>query len=198
MAASPDHLDQGVRDISDLHALHYRKATPIERHLDGVVARLSHPALLVSLTIGIIGWIGVNLALALAGGHPIDPPPFPWLQGVASVASAYLATLILTTQSREDGLTRHRDQLTLELAILAERKSAKIIALLEELRRDTPVVLDRIDEAADAMARPADPSAVLSAIEEVHRLVIEEKGKGAASPLTTPSPLADRPLETGE
>jgi uncharacterized membrane protein len=194
MAASPDHLDQSVRDISSLHALHYRKATPIERHLDGAVSKLSHPALLVTLTLGTIGWIGVNLTMALAGGHPVDPPPFPWLQGMASMASAYLAALILTTQSREDGLTRHRDQLTLELAILAERKSAKIIQLLEELRRDSPVVLDRVDEAADAMARPADPGAVLSAIEEVHRLVIEEKGKGAASPST----LADRPLETGE
>ncbi len=194
MADSPDHLDQSVREISNLHALHYRRATPIERHLDGAITKLSHPALLVSLTIGVIGWIGVNLALALAGGHPIDPPPFPWLQGVASMASAYLAALILTTQSREDGLTRHRDQLTLELAILAERKSAKIIQLLEELRRDNPGVLDRVDDVADAMARPADACAVLSAIEEVHRLVIEEKGKGAAAP----SALANRPLETGE
>jgi uncharacterized membrane protein len=194
MAAIPDNLDQGVRDISDLHALHYRRATNIERRLDGAVARLSHPALLICLTIGIIGWIGVNLALALAGRHPIDPPPFSGLQGVASVASACLAALILTTQSREDGLTRHRDQLTLELAILAERKSAKIIQLLEELRRDTPVILDRVDEAAEAMARPADPGAVLNAIEEVHRLVTEERGKAPPPP----SALADRPLETGE
>lgn len=193
MAASPDHLDQSVRDISSLHALHYRKATPIERHLDGVVAKLSHPALLVSLTVGIIGWIGINLTLALVGGHPVDPPPFPWLQGAASVASAYLAALILTTQSREDGLTRHRDQLTLELAIMAERKSAKIIELLEELRRDSPVVLDRIDDAADAMAKPADPGAVLNAIEAVHRLVTEEKGKGPA-----PSTLTDGTFEAGE
>lgn len=194
MAASSDHSDQGVREISDLHALHYRRATPFQRHLDGVVARLSRPALLISLTMAIISWIGINLALDLAGGHPFDPPPFPWLQGMASLASAYLGALILTTQSHEDGLTRHRDQLTLELAILAERKSAKIIQLLEELRRDTPVILDRVDEAADAMATPADPGAVLNAIEEVHRLVAEEKGKGAVPP----SALADRPLETGE
>lgn len=182
-APASDQIDQSVQDISDLHALHYRRATPIQRHLDGAVATLSHPALLVSLTLGVVGWIGVNLVLALAGGHPVDPPPFSGLQGVASVASAYLAALILTTQSREDGLTRHRDQLTLELAIMAERKSAKIIQLLEELRRDTPVIQDRVDEAADAMARPADPGAVLSAIEEVHRLVVEEKGKGAVPPL---------------
>ena len=194
MNVSPDQLGQSVQELSTLHALHYRKGTPIQRFLDGAVDKLSHPALLVTLTAGIIGWIGVNLTLALVGGHPIDPPPFPWLQGAATVASVYLAALILTTQNREDGLTRHRDQLTLELAIMAERKSAKIIQLLEELRRDNPEVLDRVDNAADAMAKPADPGAVLSAIEEVHRLVTEEKGKGPAAP----SALADRALETGE
>jgi uncharacterized membrane protein len=171
-----DHPDEDAQAISDLHAQHYRKGTPVQRLLDGAVAKLSHPALLMALIFATLCWIAVNLAIAWAGAVPFDPPPFPWLQGAASVVAVYLAALILTTQQREDGLARHRDQLTLELAILGERKSAKIIELLEELRRDSPQVQDRIDDTAAAMARPADPVAVLNAIEEVHRTVAEEKG----------------------
>jgi uncharacterized membrane protein len=176
MTLPPDHSDASAQAISALHAQHYRKATPVQRLLDGVVEKLSHPALLLILTLGVAIWIGLNLTAHWSGLQPMDPPPFPWLQGVASVTAVYLAVLILITQSREDGLARHRDQLTLELAIMGERKSAKIIELLEELRRDTPLVVNRIDTAAAAMARPADPIAVLNAIEEIHRIVVEETG----------------------
>lgn len=171
----PFPLEESAQDISDLHAQHYRKATPIQRYLDNVVAQLSHPAFLMALTISIMGWILLNLAMGWTGAKPFDPPPFSWLQGAASILAVYISTLILTTQRREDGLARHRDQLTLELAIQGERKSAKIIELLEELRRDNPQIHDRIDDNAAAMAKPTDPVAVLNAIEEVHRSVIQEK-----------------------
>jgi uncharacterized membrane protein len=164
------------QDISDLHAQHYRKATPIQRYLDRIVATLSHPALLMVLTSIILAWVFANLTLVWLGAIPFDPPPFQWLQGAASVTAVYIAALILTTQRREDGLTRHRDQLTLELAILSDRKSAKIIALLEEFRRDNPLIQNRVDNDATAMAKPANPAAVLNAIEEVHRTITEEKG----------------------
>jgi uncharacterized membrane protein len=171
----PPKFDESVQAVSKLHAQQYRKATPVQRLLDGVVAKLSHPALLIVLTLAIVAWISVNLALAMVGTRPFDPPPFQWLQGVATVTAVYMAALILITQRREDELARHRDQLTLELAILGERKSAKIIELLEEMRRDNPLVEDRVDDDAAAMAKPTDPSAVLNAIEEIHRTVVEEK-----------------------
>ena len=68
------------------------------------------------------------------------------------------------------GLTRigliisHREQLTLELAILSEQKSVKIISLLEELRRDDPHFRNRHDVEAEALSTPADPNGVLEAI----------------------------------
>ena len=78
----------------------------------------------------------------------------------------YVTVLILTTQRREDQLAGYREQLTLELAILSEQKSAKIIALLEEMRRDSSSLTNRVDEEAVAMAVAADPQAVLDAIKE--------------------------------
>ena len=76
--------------------------------------------------------------------------------------------LILASQRREDQLAERRDQLTLELAILGEQKTAKVIALLEEFRRDNPRTPDRVDPEATAMAQPADPSYLIAAIEETH------------------------------
>jgi uncharacterized membrane protein len=84
-----------------------------------------------------------------------------------ALMSLYFVVIVLTTQRRDDHLSRQRELLSLELAILSEQKTTKVIALLEELRRDTPTVLDRIDEQANAMAKPTDPQSVSDAIKEV-------------------------------
>ena len=62
----------------------------------------------------------------------------------------------------------YREQLTLELSIIAEQKTAKIIGLLEELRRDLPSVANRIDEEAEALSQSSDPEMILAAIKDVH------------------------------
>jgi uncharacterized membrane protein len=92
-----------------------------------------------------------------------------------------MTVLILSTQRRDDELTSYREQLTLELAILGEQKSAKIIELLEELRRDDPTIRNRIDHDAVAMSAPADPQAVLDAIKDSHA-GMAEPGVEASSP----------------
>jgi uncharacterized membrane protein len=77
-----------------------------------------------------------------------------------------VTVLILTTQRRDDQLAGYREQLTLELAILGEQKSAKTIALLEEMRADSPHLRSRADSEAAAMAVAADPQTVLDAIKD--------------------------------
>jgi uncharacterized membrane protein len=72
----------------------------------------------------------------------------------------------LTTQSGDDRLTQRRELLNLELTILSEQKIAKVVALLEELRQDSPHLHNRVDDLAEAMARPADPQSVIEAMKE--------------------------------
>ena len=80
------------------------------------------------------------------GYRAFDPPPFAWLAGAASLASLYLVILILTTQTRRRPSDPALELLNLELTILSEQKIAKVVALLEELRQDSPHLHDRIDE----------------------------------------------------
>jgi len=86
------------------------------------------------------------------------------LQAVATLASLGVSVMILASSRHADELATNREQVTLELSFLAERKTAKIIALLEEMRRDSPALHDRSDDDAEAMALPADPEHVLQAI----------------------------------
>jgi uncharacterized membrane protein len=162
----PPHIDATIQSIAQLHAEHHESATPLQRAVDTMTAQLGRPRVLGALTVIVAGWIGFNLLCAALGYRAIDPPPFSWLAGAVSLVSLYMVVLILVTQRREDQLAQHREMLILELAILGEQKTAKVIELLEEVRRDNPHLRDRVDQQADAMAQPADPQSVLAAIKE--------------------------------
>ena len=164
----PAHIEETVQAIARLHADHYLHAKPLQKIVDRLTARAGRPEFVGILTVIVAGWIGLNLALMAFGRKPFDEPPFGWLQGGVALAALYMTALILVTQRREDQLASQREQLTLELSILGEQKAAKIIALLEELRRDSPQIHDRVDDQADAMSEAADPESVLEAIKETH------------------------------
>jgi uncharacterized membrane protein len=115
-------------------------------------------------TVAIAGWIMLNLALPQFGHAALDPFPFPLLSAAVSTIGFYLAAMILISQRHDDEMATRREQMTLELAILSEQKSAKIIALLEEFRRNDPNQGNDRDEVAEALAEPADPRVVLDAI----------------------------------
>src|SRR4029077_15580435 len=107
---------------------------------------------LAALLLFVASWITLNLFLLANGYEAFDPPPFAWLAGLLALVSVGMASLILTSQRRADRLATRRDQLNLEVSILAEQKAAKIIGLLEELRRDSPDVHNRHDDEAKDMA----------------------------------------------
>ena len=160
----PAHIEETVQAIARLHVEHEARATRLQRFVDRLTARAGSPAFVALLTVAVVSWMALNVGMTVAGRKPLDEPPFFWLQGLVALTALYMTVLILTTQRREDELMGHREQLTLELAILSEQKSAKIIALLEELRRDSPMIRDRHDAEAVALSTPADPNSVLDAI----------------------------------
>jgi uncharacterized membrane protein len=178
----PAHIDETIQSINRLHAEYHQNATPVQRVVDRMTALLSRPGFIGVLTVIVLGWASLNLLAGVLGYRPIDPPPFSGLAGAVSLVSLYMVVLILTTQRREDTLAQHREQLILELALLSEQKTAKVIELLEEVRRDNPHIHDRIDEQADAMAQPSDPQQVLDAIRDIHAEAAQTAGSGRARP----------------
>ena len=76
------------------------------------------------------------------------------------------ATAVLTKQNRLAKLAEQREHLDLKVTLLTEQKVAKLIDLLEELRRDLPNVENREDLEATALQRSMNPDLVLAALDE--------------------------------
>jgi uncharacterized membrane protein len=165
---APPHVEETVAAIAELHAAHYREAGALQRFVSAATAAVSRPRTLAVIAVALAAWLVINLGLPAFGQPAPDPFPFHILAAVASTLDLFLAAMILVAQRHEDELADRRDQLTLEIAILSEQKTAKIIALLEAFRRNDPHQSDARDEAAEALAEPSDPHAVLGAIEAAH------------------------------
>jgi len=162
----PPHIEQTVQAIARLHQAHHERATSIERFVDRLTGLVARPAFIGVIVLAVIGWMAANLLLRRYVGWSLDSPAFPWLQGAGELVAIVITTLILTSQRRKDELSELREQLTLELATMTEQKVAKLIALMEELRRDSPQLANRVDTEAEQMSAPADPETVAEAIKE--------------------------------
>jgi uncharacterized membrane protein len=156
------HIADSVESAAAFQMEHYRSATALQQVMDWLTERLGRPINVMVIFLALAGW---TAAAALRSTRGVDDPWFGWLELAATICALMVAMLILVTQRREDQLARRRAQLTLEMALIADKKSSKIIALLEELRRDHPNVADRIDAETEEMATPADPKAVLDEID---------------------------------
>ena len=162
----PDHIENAIHAIGRLHAAHQRSATPLQRVVDRMTAIVAHPSFLAGVTLTVVVWIAGNMALLRTAGWAFDKGAFPWLQGAGELSAIYITALILMSQKRKDELSELREQLTLELAMIIEQKGAKIVSLIEELRRDSPHLADRVDAQAEAMSAPADHEAIAQAIKD--------------------------------
>jgi uncharacterized membrane protein len=162
----PDHVHQTVQSLGTLHQLAQANVGPHQRTVEWVAAKLGRPATIYVTCTLVAGWVALNAVLAAHGQRPIDAPPFEWLQGVLTFASLLMTTIVLTTQARQTRHTEQRSRLDLQVNLLSDAKIAKLIALVEELRRDMPLVPNRVDPVAEAMKETVDPARVLEAIEK--------------------------------
>ncbi len=114
----------------------------MDRALERVKAMLGAPYFVFAAIVFVGIWGGHKPCPSFGAW---DPPPFSYLDLTLSTLAFLVTILILATQRRADSLAGHREQLILQLAFVSEQKTAKIIGLLEELRRDSPQLRDRVD-----------------------------------------------------
>jgi len=173
----PPHVEETVAKIAAWHAAHYREAGALQKLATRATAKVAQPRTLVAIILAVAAWIALNVAMTGADWRAPDPFPFPFLSMAMSGLALCLTAMILIAQRHDDDLASRRDQLTLEIAILSERKTAKIIALLEEFRHNDPHQSDARDKVAEALAKPSDPQAVLDAIAAAHGQAASAEGE---------------------
>jgi uncharacterized membrane protein len=165
--ALPAHVGEAIQAIADMQTAHHEEASSLARMVDHITATVARPDFLIYVAAAIALWLGADLLLGRAGLAMPDPPPFALLALLVSCVALFIAVLILASQTRADRLSNLRQQMILEMALLTTQKASKLVELMEEFRRDSPNVKDRIDLQAMEMADAPDHGVVLQAIQEI-------------------------------
>jgi uncharacterized membrane protein len=162
----PGQIDDAIESTAELERKALAGASLQQRAIERFTLLVGRPRTVGVILVVVAIWIAINAALALSGRPQIDPPPYYWLDGVIGLAALLMTILILTTENRMSEIEEQRSRLHLQISILAERKAAKIIQLLEELRYDMPQVENREDREAQELTLPTNPHEVAKELEK--------------------------------
>jgi uncharacterized membrane protein len=161
-----DQISQNIAAVLKFYTREEEKISHWQRVLEKISGFIGQPVFLGFILLFVALWIGANTLLRLDGMAEFDPPPYFWLQGLVGLGALLTATVVLTKQNRLAKLEEQRAHLDLKVTLLTEQKAAKLIDLLEELRRDLPNVRNRYDAEATALQQSMNPGRVLAALDE--------------------------------
>ncbi len=161
-----DQISQNIDAVLKFYTREEKKIGHWQRILEHVSSFIGQPIFFGFILLFVALWVIVNIVLHLLGMTEFDPPPYFWLQGIVGLGALLTATVVLTKQNRLAKLEEQRAHLDLKVTLLTEQKAAKLIDLLEELRRDLPNVKDRPDPEAAVLQQSMNPGSVLAALDE--------------------------------
>jgi uncharacterized membrane protein len=162
----PDQAAQNIGALMAYYAQEESKLTPSQHLIEAIGNFIGQPKFPFLILGFVLLWALANLGLRLAGEAEFDPPPFFYLQGILCLGALLITTIVLAKQNRMANLAEQRAHLDLRITLLTEQKAAKLIDLIEELRRDLPNVKNRQDSEASALGQPMNPEAVRAALDE--------------------------------
>jgi uncharacterized membrane protein len=102
--------------------------------------------------IGTTLWVVINAGL-MAPVRPFDPFPFPILNQIIALEAVLMTAFVLMKQNRMSKLADRRAHLGLQINLLTERETTKIIGMLLEIGKRFDIQHHVLDEETSQLSR---------------------------------------------
>jgi uncharacterized membrane protein len=112
-----------------------KNRSPIKKFADSLTAWCGSTNFLILNTILFITWIVWNMNI-IPGIEPFDPYPFGFLTMAVSLEAIFLSIFVLITQNRSSYTSTIRDEVQLQVNLIAEQEITKVLQLLVEMRSE--------------------------------------------------------------
>jgi uncharacterized membrane protein len=109
------------------------------------------------------GWIAANVGVV--PGIPAWDPTMVILAMVASVEAIFVSAFVLISQNRMALISERRSQLNLQISLLAEHETKRLMALVTAIAERLDVQTS-VDEEVKGLLRDVQPDAVIARIED--------------------------------
>ncbi len=144
---------ESVREVVRLEQEALAERSPGERVSDAITRFIGRLGFVAAHLVVMLAWFAVNLGL-LPGVRPFDPFPFGILTLIVSAEGVLLALFILISQNRMSRQADLRAHLTLQVSLLAEKESTRMLQILEGLGERLGVAAR--DETVEKLVTPTD------------------------------------------
>ena len=124
------------------------------------------------------GWVGLK---------PFDPYPFGLLTVIVSLEAIFLSTFVLISQNQQARLADRRAQIDLQINVLTEQETTRILTIVTELSQRLDLLATRdIDPAtAHPLEEPTSLADVMDTLDAAEKELDPEGAQGPDSAADT-------------
>jgi uncharacterized membrane protein len=136
------------------------------------------------------GWIVINTGV-VPFIEPFDPFPFVMLAMAASVEAIFLSTFVLISQNRMTAISDRRDELNVQISLLAEHEITRLLQIAESIALQVGAALPDVPDLAE-LKHDIRPDAVLSEIDHQQAGATQIDSQGSTTAQAGRTMLANR------
>jgi uncharacterized membrane protein len=131
-AATLSSAKENIQAVAEIEGEELRQRSRGERISDTFVGAMGTLGFVVGHATVFLAWVAVNLGF-IPFLRPFDPFPFGILTLIVSAEGVFLALFILISQNRMTRVADHRAHLNLQISLLAERESTRLLQILRAI-----------------------------------------------------------------
>lgn len=159
-----ERLKKSRRAIRSLKARADAKRTTTEKVADIMTAVGGSFSFLILNLIWFLYWIILNTH-AVPGIEPFDPFPFSLLTMIVSLEAIILAIFVLISQNREQKINHLREEIDLEIDLVAESELTKVMELVVAIAKKSGIDLSK-DMEIKEMLKPLNRDKIQTSLEK--------------------------------
>ena len=159
----PSFVSENIDAIIEAEQAANRRRSRSEAIYETVGGSIGTLSFVAFQLIGTILWVVINAGL-IAPVHPFDPFPFPILNQTVALEAVLMTAFVLMKQKRMSKLADRRAHLGLQINLLTERETTKIIGMLLEIGKRFDIQHKVLDEESGQLSRLLAIEALIEAL----------------------------------
>jgi uncharacterized membrane protein len=129
----PVSAKENIESVAGIEKELTKQRSLVDRISERITAFVGSMTFVLVHVLWFIGWVVVNRVVEAAGYGAFDPYPYIFLNLALSIEAVLLATFVLITQNRQSRQAEQWGQLDLQVNLLAERETTKMLQMLNAI-----------------------------------------------------------------
>lgn len=163
LPSSSDTIRERSKVIQSIKTRLNNRRSPSEKLANTLVRWFGSIGTGVIHIFGFTAWIVINTHI-IPGIVPFDPYPFILLTMIVSLEAIFLSIFVLMSQNRESRVSELREEIDIQINMIAEQEITKTIRLLSYLMKYLNVPYEK-DPELKRMMKPLDMEEIRKELE---------------------------------